>query len=171
MRKIQAILLLVLISTLFLNAKAEFLLPESLTVIEEGAFQGTVAETVVIPDTVKFIGDFAFADIPSLQRIVIPASVVSIADHVFDGSEHVIVYGAPGAYAELWAERHGVTFAALATAASALERVLSVLLGSVVFVPVLLLLRYHEKQYLFVNLAIKGERRRAELYPLMYDFP
>ena len=50
------------------------------------AFAGCAdLKSVVIPEGVSFIGDFAFADCTSLSRVVLPSSLYSIGDGAFCG--------------------------------------------------------------------------------------
>ena len=48
-----------------------------------GAFSGTDITEIIIPDTIKRIGYYAFQNCPNLTSITIPASVDSIGDGVF----------------------------------------------------------------------------------------
>lgn len=66
-------------------------LPTGLKAIEEEAFAGISARTVVIPDGCTSIGSRAFADCGSLKYVVIPDSVTSIAENAFAGSNVTFV--------------------------------------------------------------------------------
>ena len=57
--------------------------------IEDEAFMGLAVEGIIIPDGCTTIGSKAFADCPNLIYIKIPASVTSIADDAFEGSNQV----------------------------------------------------------------------------------
>ena len=60
--------------------------PEGVTAIEHGAFNGCSNLTeIVISDTVTSIGDLAFYNCSSLTAITIPASVTSIGLQAFSG--------------------------------------------------------------------------------------
>ena len=64
----------------------EFIIPNSVSFIDNNAFEGCHSLTsVVIPDGVITIGDDAFRDCDSLTSIVIPDSVRSIGDNAFTG--------------------------------------------------------------------------------------
>ncbi len=78
-------------------------LPDSLTWIGEGAFEGTALENVELPDSLTAVGDEAFADIPTLKTITVPASVQSFGRDVLAGSERAIVIAPPDSEAAHWA--------------------------------------------------------------------
>ena len=84
-----------------------FTLPASLPVIEEEAFAGIDATTVVIPEGTESIGSRAFADCDALRYIVIPDGLSNIAEDTFDGSL-VIFVCSEGSSAAAYAENHGI---------------------------------------------------------------
>ena len=90
--------------------EAVFVLPAFLTLIEESAFEGIAAESVEVTGNVAAIETRAFADCKSLREITIPATVLKIDDHAFDGCEGVTVYGRSGTEAERIANLYGFTF-------------------------------------------------------------
>ena len=92
------------------NPRADFLLPELLTLIGESAFEGMAAESVEVTENVAAIEARAFADCKSLREITIPATVVRIDDTAFDGCENVTVYGEKGTEAERIAALYGFAF-------------------------------------------------------------
>lgn len=59
-------------------------LPADVVAIEEGAFLGTDAEMVIIPEGCVSIGSRAFADMPNLRYVRVPAGTTVAAD-AFDG--------------------------------------------------------------------------------------
>ncbi len=66
-------------------------LPADLQTIEAGAFEGTTATTVLIPDRVTTIGSRAFANCPYLIEVVIPSGIASVAEDAFANSPWVIL--------------------------------------------------------------------------------
>ena len=82
-------------------------LPSDLEVIEEEAFAGIDATTVVIPEGTESIGSRAFADCNALRYIVIPDALSNIAEDAFDGSL-VIFVCSEGSSAAAYAESHGI---------------------------------------------------------------
>ena len=61
-------------------------IPDGVTSIGDYAFSGCRSlSSVVIPDSVTSIGDWAFNGCKSLADIVIPSSVTSIGDYAFEG--------------------------------------------------------------------------------------
>lgn len=67
-----------------LNGK-EVVIPEGITVIGRGAFQGSGITKVVIPSTVKSVAAYAFADCSELETVVFLSDVEVIAEHLFSG--------------------------------------------------------------------------------------
>ena len=49
----------------------------------EGTFEYTALEDVVIPDSVKYIGEYAFANCSRLQRVVLPDGLKEIKENTF----------------------------------------------------------------------------------------
>lgn len=92
------------------DGRANFVLPEFLTVIEESAFEGIAAECVEISANVAAIERRAFADCKTLREIHIPATVLKVDDYALDGCEDVTVYGVKGTEAERFAAAAGFTF-------------------------------------------------------------
>ncbi len=97
------------------ETKSSFKLPASLKVIEDSAFEGTAIVSVEIPETVSYIGDYTFADIPSLLGIRIPDTTTYIGKNAFAGSKQVTLTASSGSYARTWARENGIRFRLLAT--------------------------------------------------------
>lgn len=156
-----------------IHASADFNLPASLTVIEDEAFAGTAIETVVLPDTLEVIGDFAFADIPTLSSVEIPQSVHAIGDNAFAGSDSVFFLGAADSYAQTWANEHAIKFVEThaLTGTGAANNSITFLLGWLVSGTLLISPKYAYSQYSILHSRIRIRRRLAELYPVLYDFP
>ena len=94
----------------YIVQRSEFILPDSLQIIEDEAFEGTAVRTVILPDSFLFIGESAFGDIQTLREVYIPESTIFIADSAFLGESFYIIYGIAGSYAEDWAKEHNVPF-------------------------------------------------------------
>ena len=85
--------------------------PEEARLIYRKAFYGCdkLEEVLVSPETTH-IQTKAFAYCVNLHDIHIPASVTEIADDAFLGCEKLTITGAPGSYAEQYADAHGIPF-------------------------------------------------------------
>ncbi len=59
-------------------------LPNSLRLIDDGAFKCCVIEEIVIPDSVTFIGDNAFYGCHNLKRVILPEGLVTIGNEAFN---------------------------------------------------------------------------------------
>ena len=89
---------------------AVFKLPASLKFIDDEAFEGTAIVLADLPETVEYIGERAFADIPSLRFVKIPERTTYIASSAFAGSNRVTLTAAPNSYARAWAETNQIPF-------------------------------------------------------------
>lgn len=91
----------------------DYYLPYDLTVINEEAFAGTTAHTIFVDQkNLKTVGKRAFANSSSLEKIVLPDSVTSIADDAFAGCRSdLMIYGFIGSYVEEYARSKGYPFA------------------------------------------------------------
>ena len=85
-------------------------LPASLESVEDEAFRGDTMKRVVIPNGVKRIGSYAFADNTSLLYVVIPSSVSEISFTAFYGSPNVCILCPENSYAALWAEHEDIEY-------------------------------------------------------------
>ena len=92
------------------NVSFSFIFPPSLTQIGPEAFEGTAAETVLLPENIRVIQAHTFADMPNLKSVFLPKSIIDIDDKAFSGNNNVIFYGFLGSYAQDWAEAHGYKF-------------------------------------------------------------
>ena len=90
----------------------ELIIPASIlghpvTAIADEAFKESGVRSVSIPETVKSIGWFAFADCPKLEAIHIPVSVEEISMGAFDNCEslgYIFYGGTAGQWKELCTE-------------------------------------------------------------------
>lgn len=78
------------------------------TRIEDDAFRASAIKSVILPDTVKEIGWFAFADTPSLTTVTLPASVTAIGYGAFDGAPSLTLITPKDSYAEAFAVSFGL---------------------------------------------------------------
>ncbi len=86
------------------------------TAIASEAFRGAPMGTVVIPESVTFIGELAFSYCPSLTKIYIPASVTTIEKRVgFRSSSGLMFYGAADSCAQTYAQENAIGFVDRAT--------------------------------------------------------
>ena len=92
----------------------EYIIPNSVTSIGNGAFTGCNALTcITIPDSVTSIGGSAFSDCNSLTSITIPNSVTNIGGNAFYNCDNLTIYGYSGSYAETYANENSIPFVAL----------------------------------------------------------
>ena len=66
----------------------------------------TASNVLILPNHTKMIESEAFAGLTNVDIIVIPASVTSIADDAFAGSD-IIIIAPSSSYAYRWAQSHG----------------------------------------------------------------
>ena len=105
MRKICVCLVLCLLLG-GLSARADFVLPQMLTVIEDEAFRGdTSLGDVTMLDGVTSIGAYACADCEKLNAVTIPASVTYIGPNAFDGcGDALLIRTEAGSFAAAYAQ-------------------------------------------------------------------
>ena len=95
----------VLVPCFFRIENPDFVLPASLTAVDEEAFEGVAAQTVLISDSCASIGDHAFRNCPNLWQIHIPADC-ALGEDVFSGCEQVFVYGTAGSPADTYCDSY-----------------------------------------------------------------
>lgn len=84
-------------------------LANNVVTVGEGAYEGSNYEIVIINDGCTSIGSRAFANCSRLQTVVIPESVVSIADDAFANHPANMMIRTPyNSYAASYAELHDI---------------------------------------------------------------
>ena len=111
------ILLITILMALFPRGAASaesgsdfYVFPLSLLVIEEEAFDGTAARTVMLPDGFLIIEENAFANVVSLTDVFIPHTTKYIANSAFPEMIDFVIHGEKGSYALEWAQEHSIRF-------------------------------------------------------------
>lgn len=95
--------------TTIISKQNILVLPTKLKIIEPESFMNTAAEQINIPENVTKIGSKAFSDCNVLKLIVIPDSIVSIAEDAFDSNLMTIIYCSnKNQYVINWANTHGL---------------------------------------------------------------
>ena len=85
----------------------------SLEIIPSCCFENCVyLKSVVIPDKTASIRSGAFNNCMRLESVYIPHSVKSISSNAFANSDNVVIHCRRGSYAEKYAVRNGITYAA-----------------------------------------------------------
>lgn len=87
-----------------------FTLPSNLKEIGEEAFLDNAAQIVVIPEGATALGIHALAQMANLRIVVLPDSLMDIADDLLSGSEMAVVYCHPGTAAAAFADHCGLTW-------------------------------------------------------------
>ena len=82
-------------------------IPAGTTVIEEEAFEGIGASSVVIPPSTGSIGNRAFAGNDELKDVYLPANPVAIAEDAFDTKNTLTFHVYMGSENANWALDHG----------------------------------------------------------------
>lgn len=90
---------------LYVSSHMHLTLPDTITVIEEGAFSDCyLLETVVVPYGVTEIGDGAFSGCSLLKSIAIPETVRFIGENAFSSCGRVVIECPMGSYAHEYAK-------------------------------------------------------------------
>ena len=87
-----------------------FILPSSLMVIEDEAFEETAVQQVILPEGLVSIGERAFENDAYLTDVYIPGTTEYIADSAFSMTANLTIHGIDGSYAMEWARRNEVPF-------------------------------------------------------------
>ena len=156
------------------NGANTFLLPESLEMIEDEAFEATAAKTVVFSDSLGRIGQRAFANSPELKTVTIPESVVYIGDRAFEGVSGLVICGMADSYAARWAQEHDVAFTTAETTPVWIETLIKLLGGGLfVSLPLCICPCISLRRCRRILDAWRSMRPqdRPELYPIDYRFP
>ena len=80
-------------------------LPGGLKTIETEAFEGVIAEKIIVPASVTTIGSKAFANCTRLMEIELPEGITSISADAFSGCGTIFVYGKKGSDLEGYASQ------------------------------------------------------------------
>ena len=67
----------------YLGSETDYIVPDGITIIADMCFFGSEIENITIPETVEYIGPYAFASCFELKEITVPDSVAEIADGTF----------------------------------------------------------------------------------------
>lgn len=104
-RKLCSILLVVLLAVPGIAYPESIIFPQSVTQIEETAFEECrTIKTVVLPEGITDIGKAAFRGCDNLGNITIPGSVETIGENVFDGCpSDMLITTETGSTAARWA--------------------------------------------------------------------
>ena len=91
-----------------LQGRGDLVLPNDITVIEPGVFEGIDANFVTVNSACTEIGSGAFRN-AHVWEIRIGANVTNIADDAFDGlpKPYLLIIAPSGSYAARWATQHG----------------------------------------------------------------
>ena len=152
-----------------------FTLPALLEKIEDEAFEGTAAKTVILPGELEEIGERTFAQSRTLKTIQIPESVIFIGEHAFEGVSNLTIQGIEGSYAARWAREHKFSFVQNETSLSQIEKVGKVLKNSAFALLMLSCVNpdtslWRRRRTEILEKSMRPQDR-PELYPIDYVFP
>ena len=87
----------------FYGDTTNFVLRPNIVGIADGAFWGIAFSTVVIPNSVRYIGSGAFDSCTSITSIIIPASVWIIGSDLFRNNHNLTIYAEAATKPNGWA--------------------------------------------------------------------
>lgn len=89
------------------SMNATLTLPANIKNIEMGAFTGSAAEAIIVPDGCLTIGERAFAQSEALKCVVLPGSVIEIAEDAFEGCVDLVIFAPQNSAAHIYAQKYG----------------------------------------------------------------
>lgn len=92
------------------SLSADVIIPQSARVIENGAFDCTGIKSVLIPEYVDEIQDYAFANCDMLKKVIIQSPDTMLASKSFDNCENVLIIAPLNSLAYQFAKEHGFEF-------------------------------------------------------------
>lgn len=161
--------------TSFNSSNKTFVLPSSIIVIEDEAFEGTAVKVVVLPDGLLSIGARAFENARFLTDVYIPDTTEYIADSAFSITSSLTIHGIDGSYAKDWAHRHEIPFViddiwtvfvlrgnSHNTQTNPINRIIATIVLIIIF-------SFFRSCY--YEIRSRRPQDRPELYPIEYRFP
>ena len=92
---------------------ATVVLPDSIRSIADYAFSASGVEAVILPDGLYYIGNYAFYDCKNMKYLSVPASVISMGTravgYTADGVADFTVYAYTDSIGAKWAENNALT--------------------------------------------------------------
>lgn len=88
----------------------DFILPMSLSIIDDEAFAGGSFSFVKTSENIEKIGASAFANCPNLTYIFIPAMTADIDENAFGNTKNLTIFGKEGSTVEDYAFNHDYIF-------------------------------------------------------------
>jgi len=92
------------------GAADTYTVPEGVVSIASGAFELTQVKNVVLPDSLRMIGQEAFQWCSSLESIIIRENVGSIGLNAFRGCTNLVICCIEDSFAHLYADSNGISF-------------------------------------------------------------
>ena len=89
----------------YTNMQGTFNIPENIKTIEPNAFEDSQLSTIIIPDSVTFIGRMAFTGCSNLTDIYIPLSVKKIQEFAFSSCPKLTIHYAGEDVPSTWSKK------------------------------------------------------------------
>lgn len=159
--------------------RAAAVLPSSLKLIGEEAFEGTGFQAVILPASLEVIEARAFANAGAVTYVYIPSATKRIGEDAFANNRHLVIEGEAGSYAEQWAQEHAFSFRRYCAPAADDERNQTGtekqgLLSFLAAIFLLLLAELNKRKPIARRIGEGKTMRpqeRAELHAIAYRFP
>ena len=90
--------------------KGTYIVPSGTEVIGSYAFSYCFFSEIILPETVKYIRDYAFSWLGYDPKIFLPESVISLGDNVFYGEESGTVYCYAGSVSHAYVQENNISY-------------------------------------------------------------
>lgn len=157
------------------GSEGAVIMPSSLIMVEDEAFEGVAVETIVFQRGLVSIGSNAFGNIEALKDVYIPDTTTFIADSAFSVTNDLKIHGVNSSNAEDWAGKHGIPFFVddiwYAVPNSMKQHNIQVNLVYHYIATILLVVCFTVFKFGYYETKSRKPQDRPELNPIDYCFP
>lgn len=87
---------------------ADYTVPDGVEALADGAFSGSTVKNIILPESLKQIGEMAFYNCSNIGILKIPDSVEFIGEDAFGGCENITLLLSKDSYAQIYALKNKI---------------------------------------------------------------